>query len=298
MTLGTYQDRLYRILVPQGAFLLLIIPVYYTLFIYGHPGAQSEWLARLPSALLLQTETQLEAITGFRHFWFLPAMAVLITMLRFVDNAKPWAVSLLVATVAIWHVSAGQIDSGDFQYIPWGIAIIGFLFIPGLLARSIYAWSEDRWDQIPLAVDVLLSAVWVLLSWCVFHYRLFMPLAGDPQHLVSGLERPARLLLQDMFLLVSFFFVLRLGWWLRHSVFVVLGRESLKIFMLSPLVWQVLWIAVGQYVAVEDTVDRLLLVVLSFIVTLAASYGIGKVIASTPLSVLMFPRHRPFPIKG
>ena len=290
MSGSAYRARLFRILVPQVAFLLATIPLYYEMFFVHRPGGEGEWVDSLPLALLLQTETQLEMVTGFRHFWFLPAMAVTISLLWFFDNARTRASVVLVAVLSIWHLAAGEVDNALFQYFPWSTAIVSFLFVPGIFIRLLNTGFRARFRTIQAGVDLMLFGAWLFLAWVVLHYRFFMPLAGDPYQLVSGLDEPWRLVFQDVFLLVSFFAVLRLGWWLRETVLVRIGRESLKIFLISPLVWQVFWMAGGKHLEAGTAVGRPALVTVTFFGTLVVSYGLARLITATPLQAVVFPK--------
>jgi fucose 4-O-acetylase-like acetyltransferase len=290
LSVDSYVTRVFRALVPQFVFLILVIPTYYVMFVSGLPEETGKWFSRLPLALTLQTETQLDMVTGFRHFWFLPAMTLLVSLLWILDGNRARAASILVFSLVLWHSYAGELNASLFQYFPWGAALVGFIFVPGLIARKIYNWPELCWEHFPIHRDLLLFSAWLVCAWIVMRYRLFMPLAGDPDGLVSGLAKPGRLLFHDLFLLVSFFTILRLGWWLRKTFLVSLGRESLKIFLLSPLVWQLFWLMGGRNLEAGTYFEKSISVLITYIGTLAVSYWLAKLIAGTPLQSIMFPR--------
>jgi len=279
----TIKDRVCRILAPHFSFLFLALAAYFIVFVDKDLLALLDWSKDVVLALLIENEELFDQAVGFRHFWFLPAMTLLWLLIVVYDNIDRGRRRLFVIAAITWHLSIGWLESPWLLYLPWGSALIGYLVLPGLIVRAI-----DRRVSWNRYLDLLLVCVWGLVFWLYVDQGWYIGLAGDPY--MFSAARLDRLLMHDAFLLLSFFALLRLGWWLGHTLFPALGRMSLQIFLIHPFLWQVYWWGGARHLSAETTAEQVLLVVASFGVTLGGAYLIARYVVSTPFQDILFPR--------
>jgi len=84
--------------------------------------------------------------------------------------------------------------------------------------------------------------------------------------------------------------VLRLASLLPLTALATLGRYSLQIFLLHPFVWQALWRLGLQQWLPDSGQQALLFAALTFVLTLALTLLLVKLIAVTGLQRWLFPR--------
>lgn len=278
------RDRMLRALAPQAIFLIAAMAAYFVLFVVKDWHGIAGWLGGVAVGLVFQTEQLLENASGFRHFWFLPAMASLLGLLWVYDHAGRGVRMAILATALLWHVSIGFLKAPEIQYLPWGIAIVGFVFLPGLLVRQLD--RQIRWTGL---LDVVVVALWVLMLWVCVRNRWSMGLAGDIVRVKTWME-PGRLLFHDGLLVLSFFSLKRIAARIGGAILPALGRVSLSLFLMIPLLWQVFWMAGGSRLDAQTIPGRVLLVVGTLLFMLATGYGLARWIECTRLKALLFPR--------
>ncbi len=283
LEIGPFRDRVVRALAPQLAFLGMALVAYFALYVEKSGAGIADWLLAVGVALLVQNEEVLNSAAGFRHFWFLPAMITMMCLLYLYDRGALWVRRAILGGAFVWHLTIGLVPLEVARYIPWGLPIVGFLLLPGLLVR--YFYGRIRWR--PLG-DLLLIGLWIALLFLVVKWRLFMGLAGDLGSVRSLLD-PARLLFHGFFLLLSFFALLRLAAYLP-SLFAKLGQVSLKLFLIVPLLWQIFWMAGGSRLSAESDVGLLLLVLGSMVLMVALGYALSRWIEQSRWNALLFPR--------
>lgn len=279
---GHFRDRLIRALAPQGAFLLIALSAYFVLYVDKNAVAIGDWLGSVVIALVVQNEGVLNAAAGFRHFWFLPAMVTLLCLLYLYDRGSAGTRRLILAGAVVWHIGLGLAPPEFTRLVPWGMPIVGFLLLPGLVVRFLYHWV--RWRS---ALDWLLVLAWGFLFFYSVDNRLLMGLAGDISP--PSLLQPGRLLFHDFFLILSFFALMRLAVYLSRF-FSAIGRVSLQLFLLAPLLWQVFWMAGGSRASADTPVGKAALVIGSFVLVTALGYALSHWILRSRLSGLLFPR--------
>lgn len=278
------RDRIVRAMVPQSWFVLAVIPVYFWLFVGKDSASFERWLTDICLALTLQNEQLFENATGFRHFWFLPALTLMLVAIYVFDNVGRTGKVVVATLSVVWHLGIGLLDLAVIYFIPWGMPIVGFLFAPGLLVRHIYRNFE--WKP---QLDYFVLPIWGVGLWASIRYQWFMPLAGDIVDVPSVVDSGS-LLLHDLFLILSFFAILRLGSIFGRGVLSLLGHASLKLFLIIPLLWQIFWMAGGRSLHAITPEGQMLVTSLTFLGTLAVGYWTCRLLSGTRIEALLFPK--------
>lgn len=278
-----FRDRIVRALAPHVAFLVVALVAYFVLYVEKDSQIVAEWGRKVVLALLVQNEGVLNDAAGFRHFWFLPAMITLMCLLYMHDRGGLAFRRFFLVVASLLHLGIGMIPSYILNYIPWGLPIVSFLLLPGLLVR----WIRENIRWVPM-IDAGLLFVWFLLLVLVVEGRLFFSLAGDLSG-VPSLFQPGRLLFHDIFLILSFFALMRLASYLP-PLFEALGRVSLKLFLIVPLLWQLFWMAGGNELSAGTLPLQWLMIAGSMSLMVGSGYLLSRWIERSRYNALLFPR--------
>ena len=283
-------EKLIRILVPHLWFLALAASIFCALNIVLGSSHFFPWLRDLFVALLVQQETNFRATVGTGLLWFLPAyalQAVLIWRYRSFDKLQRRVVILLAFT---WHLVFGATPVSN-NPLPWSFSLVSYLFVIGLLVGEVN--RRMNWNRI---LDLALVVIWVVCSFLVIEQRFFHTLAGDIRAPVS-IMNPLELLLQDGFIVLSFFALMRFASRIPIHFLEVIGRHSLQIFLIHSFVWQILWRVFFNRVEYSGLVIAILTTGVSFGLTLLISFAGSKLIEISPLQRWIFPRSI-FPLRA
>ena len=276
-------EKLIRILVPHLWFLALAASMFCALNIVLGDSHFFPWLRDLFVALLVQQETNFRATVGTGLLWFLPAyalQAVLIWRYRSFDKLQRRVVILLAVT---WHLIFGAMPISNYP-LPWSLSVVSYLFFIGLLIGEINKWIS--WSS---KIDAMIIVAWVICSYLVLENKFFHPLAGDIRYPISILN-PLELLLQDGFIVLSFYALLRIASRARVNILEVLGRYSLQIFLIHSFVWQILWRSVLDRREPDSPATSFLLLVTSYLVTIIATLLLAEAVKRSPMQRFLFPR--------
>ncbi|MCP3882441.1 MAG: hypothetical protein GY701_29210 [Sulfitobacter sp.] len=277
-------ERLFRVLVPHFFFLALAAAAVYLVNIRMGGEPLAPWLWEIGTALLVQNETMFREAFGAGLFWFLPAFAMLMLMLHAYSKASPGQRALIGVVALVWHASMGVIDNDFVNRMPFSLSLVTYVFVIGLAVHAIHA--RVTWTR---GTSLLAVFIWLVCSWLVLDYRFYNPLAGDLYRTPLSLAQPLLLLLQDAFLVLTFFALLRLAYLLGSSVVALVGRYSLQVFLIHSFVWQALWRGGLNRLDPETGVDATLAAAASFAVTMGLTLAVAMIIERTPLQRFIFP---------
>lgn len=277
-------DKLSRILVPQGFFLLIAAAIFVLLNIVIGSQPFLPWLQDVGMALLVERETPFRQTLGAGFLWFLPALAAQTLILFIYQNATTGVKWLVAGVGLLIHLCMGLIDSASVYQLPYSLSLVSYIFVIGLLINAIH--TSVSWSS---RLSFAVVCVWLLASYIAIENQFFHPLAGDfPKNPVS-ISQPFTLLVQDGLIVLSFFAVQRLAYSIPVALLASLGRYSLQIFLLHPFVWQLLWLAGLNDINTDNSVLIAMTTVISFAVTLGLTLGLAKLIARTPIGHVIFP---------
>jgi len=259
-------DKLVRYEVPYLAFLLLYT-LFFTLVVRRGAGL-GDVPAGLARCVVAPTGEALKEVAGVYLLWFLPAL-VTFTLL---DGAlSKWAGRFAPVVAAALHVAVGCLPDPLGWEIPWFVRRAALLLFPAACARIL-------WRRVPAGRAAWPAAAAALATG-------FVLARSGATDLVAGIP-PATLLLEDVFLVATFFALrdLPLPAALSRGL-AILGRNSFVIYLCHTLVYQAL-LALFRLDASAGWPVGLVVVVATIGLSLAA----GRAIAAVPrLESLLFP---------
>ena len=268
-------DKSFRYYVPYALFLTLYSIVFSLMVAGGRNPADT--LRDYVASLVVPTADSIKSASGVLMLWFLPSLICFTVFDLLQRRLGPWAGMLITA---VCHASIGCLPREWFAGVPWFMPAAGFMLFPAAVARELWMREARIARFVPAFFLALLFGGWVWKA------GYFCDLSLNA---VPGIDTPVRLLAVDG-LLLSAFFAIR-GLPLPRSVervFVILGRESLAIYLFHTLIFYALlklkpesvlgvW-AGGAVVAAA---------------TIAIAWSLGRLISRLPrLRGIVFPADR------
>lgn len=227
------RDRFVRYIVPHAVFLAISCAVYFLLFIPKQSAEILRWLVSVGMAVVFSSESMYNEVSGFRLFWFLPALWVLVSILTaYYAVERKGKIAILLVAVCV-HLFLGLVPMSVLPYVPWGLPIVLFVFPLGLLAGEL--WRRYDGTSVWLYIFGAAFIICLYLSWVM---NSFVGLAGEPQ--VYSILDPGQLLFHDLLLLSALFGLLGISNRLPDLLFRKLGAASLFLYLAHGLVWQFL----------------------------------------------------------
>lgn len=226
--------------------------------------------------------------SGFSMFWFLPTLFGFVLVLGFFETLTAPRRQWFVLLSFFLHGVVALIPKSIASHIPFGLVIVGHVFILGLFVRWVFSVVGSRNPHPFRLFFLLLFLACYLTSWYWGSHNELGLLSID------SILTPGPLLLHDLLGVSGFFVILLFAPLLAHLPFIiVLGRFSLIIYLVHPLVFFALKQAwPGAFsISVGWSPGYLLLTVASIALTLFLSYLIARLIARTAwLHDLVTPR--------
>lgn len=278
-------EKLFRILVPHVFFLFIAGAIFVILNIVIGSQPFLPWVRDVGEALLLERETPFRQTLGAGFLWFLPALAAQTLLLFIYQNATTCVKWLVAGLALLIHLCMGLVDSASVYQLPYSLSLVSYIFVIGLLIHVIH--TSVSWSS---RLSFALICIWLLASYIAIENRFFHPLAGDFYKSPVSIMQPFTLLMQDGLIVLSFFALLRLAYSIPVALLASLGKHSLQIFLLHPFVWQLLWLAGLHDFTSGNSALLAMTTALSYVVTLALTLGLAKLIARTPIEGIVFPR--------
>lgn len=276
--------RLFRILAPHAVFLSIAIVIYCCRNVLLDSLSMADWGGGLMRALLEQRETLFREHVGAGFLWFLPALAIQSLLIYVYQSAiTVWRGVLLLLGLLV-HLGLGTLDNEGFFQLPFSLSLVGYLFIIGIAIS--WLWRNIHWSSITTGV---LIVVWVVASYFSFQNDFFHPIAGDFYDTPLSVYDPLTLLARDAFIVLSFFFFLRVSAVCNFNFLGYTGARSLQVFLLHPFVWHMIWIVGLRSVEISSSCMALLFTAGSFVLTMAVTLGLISLLERTPLSGVLFP---------
>jgi len=279
-------DRATRYLVPQFVFFTVACIAYFFIFVPKFPTDILAWVRTVILAVGLSSETFYNDASGFRIFWFLPALFTLAVMRACYVHAGGVGKTLIAALTVVAHLGLGLLPADWLMYIPWGLPIVLFIFPLGLLADVV--WRHYR---------ASLSLPWVfagLFLFCLavsWSWNAHVALAGEPR--LHSVLNPEWLLFHDAFLISALFGLMLVAKLLPFALLEMLGSASLFILLTHGLFWQTLE-QTGLVRRIQSLLSiEWIAVLASYALTLLACLALYKFLqAKTAVWTRMFPRDR------
>ena len=220
-------DKSFRYYVPYALFLTLY-SIVFSLMVAGWQNP-ADTLRDYVASLVAPTADSIKSASGVLMLWFLPSLICFTVFDSLQRRLGPRAG---IVITAVCHASIGCLPREWLAEVPWFMAAAGFMLFPAAVARELWMREARIARFVPAFFLALLFGGWVWKA------GYFCDLSLNA---VPGIDTPVRLLAVDG-LLLSAFFAIR-GLPLPRSVervFVILGRESLAIYLFHTLIFYAL----------------------------------------------------------
>ena len=222
LTVKNIKKNLKRLYLPYSFFFLLSFIAYSLMEHQFHPLLALEaWT--IGSAELLKMET------GFRIFWFFPALMSSLLLIMFFNSLSKNFKSIFILLFIIGHLTIPFIPKAYLFYFPLSAYIPIYLFVIGLSVQYIY--KNFNYHQYP---TWLYSLLFIGLLYLAKGTEFSLATAKFS----NILHHPFNFIVQDLIMIVSFFTLIL---WSKNIQFLELfGKYSLAIFTIHPFVIQLL----------------------------------------------------------
>lgn len=277
-------DRATRYLIPYAAFFWFTAVLFYAL--YRRQSPVIDWITQAVVAFFVASSATLDAATGMQLYWFLPTLLTVVVVRGWVHHLESgWRIAAVLFFVLV-HGLLGSLPEFAKMYAPFGIFIAAYVLPLGLAFAALWRLMQAA----PVRFAVLSSAVCVILIAVSARSEVWVNLAPLRVYTYSD---PLKLLIADGTALSACLALLCLSrWYSRSKLICALGRQSLTIYLVHALVYQLL-LQISRkldWIPAQDSL-KILLGLAFAVVILAASFVVGKLVhASACVRRFVFPR--------
>jgi len=262
-TTKSIQKNLRRIYIPYTLFFILSLIAFSLMTHHFSPiKAVTAW--GIGSSALLKVET------GFRIFWFFPALLSTVMLLMLYNGVSNQKKKFFFITTLLMHIVIPFIPKSYLFYFPLSSYISLYLFSIGVVVHYLY----EHWD-------------YQKYTWGIsFGFILSLVLAyGSDFSLASAIfpniiNNPIYFILQDSVMILSFFALII---WSQHFKFLEsFGQYSLAIFTIHPFIIQI----VNKFYPWESFIEGLV----KFLIVLILTLGVVKLLYRMKIDKIIYPR--------
>ena len=263
LTLKNIKKNLRRIYIPYSLFFLLSLIAFSLIeHHFNTLSALKAWI--IGSSALLKVET------GFRIFWFFPALLSTIILLMGYNMLSEKRKKILFFMMLLTHILIPFIPKHALFYFPLSSYISLYLFSIGLIVKYLYEhWNYSKHS-------LLISTIFILSLVLSYGSDFSLASAIFP----NIIKNPLNFLLQDIIMIVSFFALIL--WSKKLKFLESFGKYSLAIFTIHPFIIQV----VNKVYVWETFMEGLL----KFLMVLVITYGVVKIIYWMKIDKIIYPR--------
>ena len=249
LTFKNIKKNLWRIYFPYTFFFLLSFIAYSLLEHQFNPlSALTSWA--IGTSALLKLET------GFRIFWFFPAlMSTVLLIMLFNTLSKKFKKAFLIIMI-LGHFLIPFVPKHYLFYFPLSSYIAVYLFIIGLTVQ--YLYKNFNYNCYPTWGY---SIFFLLLLYLNFGLDFSLASAKFP----NIVDKPFNFMLQDIIMITSFFTLIL--WSKNIKFFEIFGEYSLAIFTIHPFVIQALNIFYDWTSVQEGFIKFLFVISITFLIT-------------------------------
>jgi len=263
LTLKNITKNLKRIYVPYSFFFLVSL---FAFSLIEHPfnlvQAITAW--GIGSSALLKVET------GFRIFWFFPALMSTIIFLMIYNMLSISTQKVFFIFALFTHIIIPFIPKSYLFYFPLSSYISLYLFSIGLIVQYLY----KHWDYQKYRWGISFGFILAL----ILSYGSDFSLASAifPNILIH----PLNFILQDSVMILSFFTLIL--WSQKFKIFESFGQYSLAILTIHPFIIQI----INMFYPWETFIEG----ILKFVIVLAVTYSVVKIIFYLKIDKIIYPR--------
>jgi len=278
------KDRFARYYIPFAVFLLGYSILYFIAFkgISDFP----QWIGDVGKAFIFGTATTLDAASGLRALWFLPALMSVVLLCTFlIGNLKIHIGLLLLITLAV-HITVGLIPLDIATYMPLGLVNALYLLFLGFFIRYVTNHYKEKLEKISL-VFLALTIISIALA---YHFNTLIKF---PIMALPDFTTPIALLIHGVIIISAFLFLITTPLFKNNLFLKWCGRNSLILY-LTHLFF--LAVAIQFFNSVFDnsavTLQTTLIVAFIFITAFAGGTACVFILNHSKfLSTLVMPRN-------
>ena len=249
LTFKNIKKNLWRIYFPYTLFFLLSFIAFSILQHQFHPlSALSSWA--IGSSALLKLDT------GFRIFWFFPALFSTILIIMMFNTLSKKFKKVFIFIMILGHFIIPFIPKSYLFYFPLSSYIPIYLFSLGISIR--YVYKNFKYKEYP---TLLYSLLFFTLLYLNFGSNFSLASAIFP----NILNNTFNFIMQDIIMIISFFTLI--SWSKNIKFFEIFGRYSLAIFTIHPFVIQALNTFYEWTTITEGFIKFLLVITITLLIT-------------------------------
>jgi fucose 4-O-acetylase-like acetyltransferase len=202
------------------AIAVLIYAAAYSLFI-----TQSFSPAAFIKALTIANAPQLDAATGLRALWFLPALIAAIILNASLIGSLRIPALILIPAALIAHVTIGALEEPIKFLLPFGMTNVLYLFFIGIIIRLIYTRANHEHLT-------KLAPLWLILTLlAIIAAHQTGSLIKFPVMTLPDYRNISSLLIQDALILFAFMTIISNTLFRQSKHLIWLGRNSLMLYL-------------------------------------------------------------------
>lgn len=290
-SLQTFSVGASRYLIPYLWFVLISGLLFWLIFRRADPINIVS--ADFISAIFIGSANLLDKATGFQLFWFLPAFFSLYCLRSWAESQGKFGATTAILLAVFIHITAGALPSFVKDHTPLGLLIALYIYPLAIIASELWKRSAE-YRGTPIAGLTLLLTVGLMATAQEFGSSVNLAILQ-----VYAISDIGLALLHDAIPISAFLFVLSISRLLSHSsVLVHIGNNSLAIFLLHSLVFQMLLMMSRKLgITVEDGWGGILIGVLLLVFTVGISFALAVILRSTGIHSILFPKGGQHPRK-
>lgn len=184
------------------------------------------WALRFFAALLVATSPMLDAATGLKLLWFLPAFFVFCILYNWYGLADRKLKIAIVAGACVAHLGLPTIPRSVLAMAPLGSALAAYILLPALIFMQLRCLE---WRGKMIAAN---AAIFALSSLALIYFRLESVLAD---YRIFGIDTPLDMIISDAALISGAGVTVSIARGVIGSQMARwIGARSLQIYLIHP----------------------------------------------------------------
>ncbi len=216
------KDRFARYYIPFVTFLIGYSILYFIVF--KQTSDLPHWLIDIGKSLIFGTAPILDAASGLRALWFLPALLSLVLLSSYLIGNLKINISLMLVMSFFIHLSIGLIPLNILSYLPLGLANALYLLFLGVFIRYITHYYKKILEKIS-PLFLILMIVGIMLSY------YFDTLIKFPVMALPTITNIHALLIHDLIIISAFLFLITTPLFKNSNFLQWCGKNSLILYL-------------------------------------------------------------------
>lgn len=222
LTIHNFVKIMRRYYIPYIIFFIISL-IAYNIFFQNNLTIINTFLS-----FFIATGPKLREVIGISAYWFFPALIfTLILIMSYNSLNEKYLKYLFLIIFVLIHLFIGELALPNqiLKYFPFSLYIGGYIFIIGIIFN--YIFKNLAWNKIHLSMYFIL---FVVLSIILYGQKFNL---ASP-YLYSFINNPVYFILQDLYMIISLLFLIKLTKKLTYLK--IFGIYAISIYTLHPLV--------------------------------------------------------------